>query len=177
MSPTWAGRGRSLFWQVYILILAALILCQLALGWYMTRLDFYHRWYHSAPAIHKSVGLLTMALVLVRLAEKLSRRVPPARSFLRSLRKSAYGTDYLFIYILILFVSVTGYSFATAKGNGISFFGIFQVPPLIGWGEAAQKTLDRLHYLLAWGAFLVIIRHSVEKGLHAVRRKKRNNEN
>lgn len=168
-----SGRNsNSPFWQCYTLLLAALVLCQLGLGWYMTRLDFYHRWYHAAPDLHKSIGVLIMALVIIRLAEKLSKRVPSPLPFIRSLKRSAYGANYLFIYILLLLVAVVGYSFATAKGDGISVFGIFELPSIVQWGEKGQTVLDRLHLFLAYVTALVILRHSVERMLSAIRRKK-----
>ncbi|MDT8317299.1 MAG: cytochrome b/b6 domain-containing protein [bacterium] len=166
-----ARSSSSPFWQYYTLILAALILCQLGLGWYMTRLDFYHRWYHAAPDLHKSIGMLIMALVIVRLTEKLSKWTPGPLPFMRSLKKSAYGANHLFINILILLVAFTGYSFATAKGDGISLFGLFYIPPIALYGKEGQALFDRLHFLLAYGAALVILRHSIEKTFDAMRRK------
>lgn len=167
-----ARNKSSPFWQCYTLVFAALILCQLGLGWYMTRLDFYHRWYHAAPDLHKSMGVLIMALVIIRLAEKLSKWMPNPLPFIRSLKKSAYGANYLFIYIVLLLVTVTGYSFATGKGDGISVFGLFELPSIALWGKPGQAFFDRFHYLLAYSAALVIFRHSVEKTLSAIRRKR-----
>ena len=104
-----SGRSSSSpFWQIYTLLLAALILCQLGLGWYMTGLDFYHRWYHAAPDLHKSIGVLILVLVIIRLAEKLSKWMPGLLPFMRSLKRSAYGANHLFIYILMLFVAFSG---------------------------------------------------------------------
>ena len=168
-----SGRNSSSpFWQSYTLILAALILCQLGLGWYMTRLDFYHRWYHAAPGLHKSMGVLLMVLVIIRLAEKISKGLPGPLAFVRSLKRNAYGLKYLFIYILLLLVTVVGYSFATSKGDGISVFGMFELPSIAMWGKTGQAFFDRTHYLLAYVTALVILRHSVEKTLSAIRRKK-----
>ena len=167
-----SGRNSSSpFWQFYTLILAAFILCQLGLGWYMTRLDFYHRWYHAAPDLHKSIGVLIMILVIIRLAEKISKGLPRPLAFIRSLKRNAYGLNHLFIYLLILLVTLAGYSFATAKGDAISVFGIFELPSISLWGKNGQIVLDRLHFLLAYATALVIFRHSVERGLNSIRRK------
>ena len=118
------------------------------------------------------MGVLIMALVIIRLTEKLSKWVPRALPFIRSLKKNAYGANYLFIYIVLLLVTLTGYSFATAKGDGISVFGLFVLPSIAMWGKPGQAFFDRIHYLLAYVTALVILRHSVEKTLSAIRRKK-----
>lgn len=162
----------STFWQYYTLILAALILFQLALGWYMTGLGFYHRWYHAAPDLHKSMGVLLMFLVIIRLVEKVRKGLPQPWAFVRSLKRNAYGLKHLLIYILLLLVTVVGYSFATSKGDGISVFGIFELPSIAQWGKSGQAVLDRLHFLLAYATALVILRHSVERTLNAMRRNK-----
>ena len=168
-----SGKNKSsTFWQYYTLILAALILFQIALGWYMTRLGFYHRWYHAAPDLHKSIGVLLMILVIIRLAGKIRNGLPRPWAFIRSLKRNAYGLNHLFIYLLLLLVTIVGYSFATAKGDGISVFGIFELPSIAQWGENGQALLDRLHFLFSYAAALVILRHSVERGFSAIRRKR-----
>ena len=46
------------------------------------------------------------------------------------------------------------------------------IPSMILWGETSQAVLDRLHFLLAYATALVIFRHSLERGLNAIRRKR-----
>lgn len=155
------------------MLLALLIVGQVGLGWYMTGLDYYHRWYHSAPLIHKATGLVVMILVALRLVVLFKRGLPKMRPFVRSLRHEAYGTKSLLIYILALFCCLTGYSFVTSSGKAISFFGIFDVPALIKWGKGAEPFFSRAHDILVYTTALIIVRHAIERGMNAVRRRRK----
>lgn len=46
--------------------LAVLLIFLFALGWWMVELDYYSEWYHRVPNIHKSVGILVIAAMLIR---------------------------------------------------------------------------------------------------------------
>jgi cytochrome b561 len=129
-------------WEGYCLILALLILFQIGLGWYMTGLDFYHRWYHSAPSLHKSTGLLIMAMTLVRVAARLKYGVPSMGTLLRSIRYNAFGAGHYVLYIHLVVVASAGYLFATSKGDPVSFFGLIDIPSLMqpGKGFRAFRT-------------------------------------
>ena len=48
------------------------------LGWWMMELDYYDSWYRTAPFWHKSVGLLLVFLVVVRLFVRVFARSPEA---------------------------------------------------------------------------------------------------
>jgi len=139
----------------------------------MTGLSYYHRWYHSAPSLHKATGLLVMVLVLLRLVSMSKRGIPRFSLFMRSLRHEAYGANFLLIYILTLLSCFTGYSFVTAGGKEVSFFGLFEVPVLIKWGKGAEPFFSRSHDILVYGTALVILRHAVERGMSAVRRRRK----
>ena len=59
-----------------------------ALGLWMVTLSYYDGWYHQAPELHKSIGiLLMMGLVIrviwrVKIQTPLTRRFPTARSWI-----------------------------------------------------------------------------------------------
>jgi len=139
----------------------------------MVDLSYYDDWYHSAPSLHKSAGLLVLLLVLLRLGVILKSGLPKRGTFLHSLRHEAYGTKFLLIYILALLCCFTGYSFVTAGGKEVSFFGLFEVPALIKWGKGAEPFFSRAHDILVYVTALVILRHAIERGMSAVRRRRK----
>lgn len=165
------------FWSTYSLIFALLIVVQIGLGWYMTGLDFYHHWYHSAPRLHKSIGLLILFMALVRLAVKLYHGRPPVKAFLRSLKRDAYGTNHLLLYGLIPLIALSGYSFATAKGDAVPLFGLFDVPSIIRWGKEGQVVFDWAHYLLVYTTGAVVLRHACQRLRYAILKRQLNEGN
>ncbi len=149
-------------WKVYCSLLALVILFQIGLGWQMTRLDFYHRWYHAAPSLHKSMGIIILLMTLIRVAVRLKEGLPPARDLLRSLRFNVFGLQHTVLYAFLLTLALTGYLFATSKGDAIPFFGLFEVPSLFKTGKLFRETADKIHFLLAYSLAGLIVIHSVQ---------------
>ena len=114
-----------------------------------------------------------MVLVVLRLIARLKRGITKVPVFLRSLRHEAYGVNFLLIHIRALLCCFTGYSFVTAGGKPVSFFGFFDVPALIKWGKGAEPFFSRAHDILVYGTALVILRHALERGMSAVRRRRK----
>jgi cytochrome b561 len=53
-----------------------------AMGLWMTGLDYYHPWYHRGPEVHKAVGILLAALLVLRLLWRLGNPHPVAHAVL-----------------------------------------------------------------------------------------------
>ena len=57
---------------------ALLILFLFGLGIYMTGLGYYDDWYHKGPALHISLGLIVLLLMLVRVTWRILNPTPTA---------------------------------------------------------------------------------------------------
>ncbi|MDH3976629.1 MAG: cytochrome b/b6 domain-containing protein [Deltaproteobacteria bacterium] len=153
--------GRT-FWKWFRNLLALLILFQIGLGWYMTDLGFYHRWYHAAPSLHKSVGSLVMFTALIRLIFRFRENFPSPGLIIKSLRFNVFGAQHYLLYTFVLLITTTGYLFSTSKGDPISFFGLIDLPSLLITGDSFRNVLDWIHYLLAYTLAGGILVHSVQ---------------
>lgn len=156
--------------DIFILALAALLVFQLVMGWYMTTLNYYHPWYHKAPLFHKELGILIFFMASLRLAAKLKKGMPAAGQFFSSLRTEAYGSRFVLIYLLIIFCGVSGYSFVTSTGKPVYFFGL-QIPALIEWGKGAEPLFSKSHDVFVYTTALIILRHIWQRGRSALRRR------
>lgn len=117
--------SKLLHWSMAILLTGLF-----SVGLYMTELDYYDPLYHSLPWWHKSFGLLTMLLLLLRFIWKFTNPEPQP---LNSHQKWEISLAHLIqkaFYLLILFIGITGYLISTAKGKGIEFFNWFDVPAI-----------------------------------------------
>lgn len=132
-----------------------------ALGYWMVGLTYYSSWYRTAPDIHKSVGLLLLGLMVVRVIWRYFSSGPaPLASHGRMARlatKTGHGILYLGLFVLM----ISGYLISTADGRAISVFGWFEVPALITSIPNQEDIAGQIHEYLAWG--LVIF-----SGLHAL---------
>lgn len=122
----WGAISRSLHW------LSALMVFGLyGLGWYMVELDYYDPWYRTAPFWHKSIGLLLLVFVLMRLLNRAWDRTPENLAPQKPLEHLLASVVHALLYLLLIGAMVSGYLISTADGRGISFFDWFEVPAFI----------------------------------------------
>ncbi len=132
-----------------------------ALGYWMVGLTYYNSWYRTAPDIHKSVGLLLFALMLLRVVWRMSSQGPaPLADHSRSVRlatKAGHGLLYAGVFAVML----TGYLISTADGRGISVFGWFEVPALVTAIPDQEDVAGQLHQYLAWALVILSAIHAL----------------
>ena len=141
----WGGITRLLHWSLALLLLAMLVL-----GWWMTRLDYYHPLYQLLPRVHRSLGLLLALPLLFRLVWRLSNPRPalPADPLERRL---AQIVQWLLLLLPILSV-VSGYLFATADGRPVALFDWLELPAPGPQIEGLDETAGDIH---AWLGYLL----------------------
>ena len=144
---------RGLHWLV-----VALLVAQFAIAWTMPDV---HR--GTAPtgliAWHLSVGIVIWAVMAVRLAFRLSSRIPPPPTDLPpGLRLLSRATHYAF-YAILLVLPLLGYINASARGWTVRLFGVLPLPRLVGTGSAWGHTMGDVHKAVATLLLAVIALH------------------
>jgi cytochrome b561 len=130
------------------------------LGIYMVDLDYYDPWYHRAPALHVSIGLILLLLMALRLGWRAINSTPaPLPNYSRRTHWLATGMKYL-LYIFILVVIATGYLITSAEGKPASLFGWVDFPIIAQLNPDGVDIAGEVHELLAWAIVLLA-------GLHA----------
>ncbi|MBB6157158.1 cytochrome b [Pseudomonas putida] len=132
-----------------------------ALGLWMVGLDYYSSWRKDAPDLHKSIGLVLLGVMVLRVLWRFISPPPPTlQSYSRMTRIGAkFGHG--FLYLGLFAVMLAGYLISTADGVGIPVFGLFEVPALVSGLPDQADTAGVIHLWLAWA--LVIF-----SGLHAL---------
>jgi len=140
--------------------MALLIIPMFFLGRFMTGLAYTHPWYHMAPYIHKSLGLVVMVLLVIRTIWIfiIKRPTPlPMEAWERILASVVQKSFYFILYG----ITISGFLIPTAGGRGIEFFGLFTVPAVIS-GIAHQEDLaGEIHLFLAYLVMFVIFLHTM----------------
>ena len=140
-------------------LLAITFIALFALGFWMVDLDYYSTWYHDAPWIHKSLGVLAVSLMLIRLLWKFFNAQPHGLDK-PILNKVAQGVHHLF-YLLIILIGLSGYLISTAEGDAISVFGWFDVPALLPVFEGQADMAGDIHKWLAYGLIGFVVLHTL----------------
>ncbi len=149
--------SKILHWSMAVLLTGLFVV-----GLYMTELDYYDSLYHTLPSWHKSFGLVTIFLLLIRFLWKWNNPEPEA---LKSHKIwEIFLATYIqkFFYILILLIGVSGYFISTAKGKGIEFFTLFKIPAITQTiEEQLSDFIGEAHQILAIILITLAVLHAV----------------
>ena len=132
-----------------------------ALGFWMVGLNYYSSWYRTAPDLHKSIGILLFAVMLLRVLWRLLNPAPAALASHGQLTRLASKLGHGVLYLGLFGVMLSGYLISTADGRGIEVFGLFSVPATLSGIPQQEDIAGAIHEYLAWG--LVIF-----AGLHGL---------
>ena len=140
-------------------MIAALIVATIPIGWFGATFETAAA--QVATNAHKSIGIVILALTLVRVAWRLAHK-PAAlpASMSPMLRRIARGTHAAF-YVLMLVLPLSGWWMSSAVPNRHAFgFGLFDVPFLPvprGWASAGPAHF--IHTNLAWVMAALVVLH------------------
>ena len=110
---------------------AALLLGQIAFGWFLETIP------RGAPMrglyvnLHKSTGLTIALIIVVRLGWRLTHPAPPLPSFVPAWERSASAVNHLGLYICMLVMPISGYIASNFSKYGVKLFNVILLPP---WG-------------------------------------------
>lgn len=144
---------------VFGLLPAGVVLARLDYGPTQERLFF----------VHSSVGLLVLALTLLRLGLRVAGRMPPPAAVLTPFERMASRTAHLSLYVLLLLTPFVGFLGANTYGEDVSFFGLFRVPALLAKDESLSDQVFAVHMACAILITLVVIAHIVGAVVHKLR--------
>jgi cytochrome b561 len=131
------------------------------LGLWMVTLDYDSPYNHSAPALHKSIGLTLLALMIARLVWRFISPPPPTLATYSPATRLGAKLGHAVLYLGLFAVMIAGYLISTADGRPIEVFGLFAVPASLTSIPDQEDVAGAVHLYLAWG--LVIF-----AGLHAL---------
>jgi len=139
-------------------LMALAIFGMFALGLWMRTLDYYDVWYHRAPDIHKSVGMLLLFMLIFRLAWVAINIKPDilAAAWERFIAIIVHRTH----YVLMLTVMLSGYLMPTAKGVGVDVFDWFTVPATVAGIPQQADVAGAIHLWSAWVLIGLALLHS-----------------
>ena len=153
LPPRWGVVSQLFHWTC-----AALVVALGAIGLYMTEL--------SSPvakiriyALHKSLGITLLALVVLRLLWRWTRPAPgPVPGMSRHLRLAADGTHGL-LYVMMIAMPLSGWLYNSASGYPLQWFRRFNLPALAGKDEQLARLAHALHEYGFWLLLVLVVGH------------------
>ena len=148
-SATYSRVARALHWIMALLIIANLIggLAHDALGdWVMP--------------LHKSTGLLVLALALFRLGWRIGHPAPPYPATMAAWEKLVAAVTHVILYAMMILIPLTGWIMSSAGRWPLDFYGLFPVPKFaVSKGDAIVGISHEGHELLAYAMIALLVLH------------------
>jgi cytochrome b561 len=138
-------------------LIVALLLVQFPLGWLMPDI---HRGMKPGDAMtfHISIGMVILALIVLRLVWRLTHPVAPESSLV-TWQRAASATMHWLLYFLVLATTISGWLFASFRGWSISFFFLTPLPMLSSENPAAIRVINHWHQKFEWSLLILIGLH------------------
>ena len=165
-TPRHTRTTRALHW-----LQAALLLGLVALGWYLTNLDYYDRWYNDALFWHRALGLLVPLIAAGQLACRFQRRycrggraeLPAAGAPWE--QRAAAVTHRTFLLLMFL-IPISGYLISTAAGAAVPLPGGLQLPAIAPINAPLRDLATTAHYYLAYTIATLAALHATATAKH-----------
>lgn len=120
-------------------------------------------------AAHQSVGVLVLGLMLLRLALRLSGRMPQPDAVLTPIERTTAQVAHFSLYALLVLAPLIGWLGVNAYGEDVSVFGLFNLPRLIAKDEAFSDEIFAVHLACGILITLVVVAHVVAAFVHKMR--------
>jgi cytochrome b561 len=139
-------------------LILALLLVQFAIAWTMP-----HIGRNTRPGtlinLHFSIGIVILAVVIVRLLWRLTHQEPPPEAGVPPWQVGSARVVHWLLYLLLFVVPILGWINASWRGFPVALFGL-ELPKLIATRAPGWVWTGDVHTLLASYAMLTLV------GLH-----------
>lgn len=141
-------------------LMALIIFFVFGLGLYMVELSYYDAWYKGSLELHKSLGLLTLGVLLIRIGWRFVNVRPAHLPGPRWQQLSAHMMHFG-LYVVMLMLMISGYLISTADGRAIAVFELFNLPALPWSVENQEDVAGEIHAILAWLLMVMAATHAL----------------
>jgi len=151
--------AKSLHWVVF-----ALVLIQFVIAWAMPKIrrDVVPE---TLINLHMSLGMLIMAVVLLRMFWRRAHPVAPAAEGVPRWQQLVAGVTHWLLYGLLLVLPILGWAAAASRDWTIRVFDLVTLPHLVPARASIGHTAGDVHVVLSW-VLLGLIGLHIAAGLY-----------
>lgn len=103
---------------------------------------------------HKSLGILILVLMLLRLINRLMIGAPMPEPGLARWQRAASSAVHGLLYVLVTGQAIGGYVANSAFGAPTPFFGLFNIPPIVAQNIPLSERIFAVH---AWLGIVIAV--------------------
>lgn len=141
-TPRYRRPARLLHW-----IMAAIVITMVPLGIAVNYLpwDAFQDWLFN---LHKSLGIVVLGLVIVRLAYRLTHKPPPLPASIPPSQRLLAESVHIVLYVILFAMPLIGWIGTNAYGEPMNVFWSVTLPAVTGKNEAVSAVLWTMHNVL-----------------------------
>ncbi len=117
--------------------------------------------------LHRSFGILVLALAIARVAIRRSRGTPAPYAGLTRFEQIASTAAHHTLYLLIFVTPLVGWAMMSAYRAEVPVFGLFNLPPILPQSDATYKILSGVHKFCGIVMALTLFAHAGGAFMHA----------
>lgn len=119
-------------------------------------------------AVHKSIGITILALAALRLLWRLLAGAPDTVPGTPRWQDRAARLVHALLYVLLFAVPLTGWVLNSAAGFPLQWFGLVNLPAIVGENHDLHEAAESAHELLFWALATLAAGHAAAAAYHHV---------
>src|SRR3546814_6759502 len=109
--------------------------------------------------VHKALGGTIVVLTIVRIVGRLGHRAPPLPDTVPAWQRPLSKIVHFLFYALLILLPLSGWVWMSAAGRPIDYFGLFDLPSLVGPDTALADMMHERHELLVLPLLALVFIH------------------
>jgi cytochrome b561 len=140
-------------------LVAAAVLFMIGLGWTMGDIP------RGTPErtfwfnLHKSIGVTVALVVILRLLWRWKNPPPPLPASVPSWQVNASRISHALLYLCLILMPLSGFAASQFTKYGVTYFGLFKIPPLGFENRVIYELLQGVHGVTASLLVLLVLLH------------------
>jgi cytochrome b561 len=152
-APGYTLTARVLHW-----LTAALVLVMIPVGVAMANADF-GKGQDTLYHVHRSIGVLLLPIVIVRLIWRLRHPAPPLPDDIPAIQQVAAHMTHWALYALLIVQPIVGWIATSAYRAPILFFWLVEVPPIWPVDQPFSERMFAVHKVIGIAIALLLCAH------------------
>lgn len=146
--PVYSATARFFHWIVAVLV-AVMAVTGIAMVYRGKDLNIWDGLTNNLYSTHKAVGLIVLALVVLRLLYRIMAGSPPDEPTITPFQRIASHTVHWLLYVLLIAIPIGGW-LGVSLFPALDVFGVFKIPALAAPDKALSEQVLWVHGLAAY---------------------------